>query len=275
MSAASATRTWKASAVPTILAPSPLTRVFLRATPSPIFFWACPRKPTSRNPAPTFTHTPRKPASTPRTNSASAIALRSATACAGRRFPRSSVISTISPHSTFATAASSFPSETSRGPAFSPPSTPAIPPIPQTSRTHAAPPPADTALGCLPVLGASPGMPCAPVEFANRAGLGPGLRQFYGKNFQPRLGFAYRPFADSKIVIRGGFGIFTMTNLGQLSFNTTNIDVSVVRTTANSFTNNRAAYQFPSVRTPDNPAIIAGTGDFYQNTLTNYRDPQS
>jgi len=138
-----------------------------------------------------------------------------------------------------------------------------------------APTPADIALGCTPVLGADPNMPCAPVEYANKLGLGPGLRQFYPKNFQPRLGFAYRPFRNNKTVLRGGFGIFTMTNLGQLSFNTTNIDVSVVRTTPNSLAAAQPAYQFPSVRTPDNPAIIAGTGDFYQNTLTNYRDPQS
>ena len=73
---------------------------------------------------------------------------------------------------------------------------------------------ADTALGCVPVLGAALNMPCAPVEYANKIGLGPGLRQFYEKNFQPRLGFAYRPFGNSKTVVRGGFGIFTMTNLG-------------------------------------------------------------
>jgi hypothetical protein len=130
-----------------------------------------------------------------------------------------------------------------------------------------------TAQGCTPVLSS---LPCAPVEYANTLGLGSGLRQFYKKNFQPRVGFAYRPFGNNKTVVRGGVGIFTMTNLGQLSFNTTNIDVSVVRTTANAIPNtNTPTYQFPAVRTPDNPALIAGTGDFYQNTLTNYRDPQS
>src|SRR5260370_28740262 len=104
-----------------------------------------------------------------------------------------------------------------------------------------------TAQGCTPVVSS---LPCAPVEYANTLGLGPGLRQFYKMNFQPRLGFAYRPFGNNKTVVRGGFGIFTMTNLGQLSFNTTNIDVSVVRTTANSFTHRHAAKPFPQAAAP-------------------------
>jgi hypothetical protein len=121
----------------------------------------------------------------------------------------------------------------------------------------------------------NPALPCAPVERAKDVGVGNGVRGLYKGDRQPRVAFAYRPFNNNKTVIRGGFGIFTMTSLGQLSFNTTNIAVAVVRTTANASASGQPAFQFPSVRTPDNPLTVAGTGDFYQNVNLHYRDPQS
>jgi hypothetical protein len=124
--------------------------------------------------------------------------------------------------------------------------------------------------------GVNPSLPCASVTSAGQLGLGGGVREFYKKNFQPRISIAWRPFPDNKTVLRAGFGIFTMTNLGQLSFNTTNIAVAVVRTTANGLSaNGLPLYQFPNVRTPDDPVAIAGTGDFYQNVNIHFRDPQS
>ena len=123
--------------------------------------------------------------------------------------------------------------------------------------------------------GVNPALPCAPLEKANQLGLGNGLRKFYKGNVQPRISVAYRPFGNGKTVFRAGFGIFTMTSLGQLSFNTTNINVGIVRTTLNQLPAGQAAFQFPNVTTTVDPLLIAGTGDFYQNVNLHYRDPQS
>jgi hypothetical protein len=123
--------------------------------------------------------------------------------------------------------------------------------------------------------GVNPALPCGPLEKASQLGLGNGLREFYKKNFQPRVSIAWRPFDNNKTVIRAGFGIFTQTSLGILSFDTTNINVGIVRTTPNLQANGQPAFQFPAVRTPDDPLLIAGTGDFYQNVNLHFRDPQS
>jgi len=124
--------------------------------------------------------------------------------------------------------------------------------------------------------GLNPALPCAPITKASQAGLGQGLRRTYIRNFQPRLSFAYRPFGGSKTVVRGGFGIYTITSVGQLSFNTTNIPVAVVRTYQNSTTASGVPlWQFPIAVPSSSPLQFAGTGEFYQNVPTDYRDPQS
>ncbi|HEV3057159.1 MAG TPA: carboxypeptidase-like regulatory domain-containing protein [Vicinamibacterales bacterium] len=124
--------------------------------------------------------------------------------------------------------------------------------------------------------GVNPALPCAPIETAQQAGLGPGLRRVYLGNVQPRLSVAYRLDGEGETVIRGGVGVYTMTQLGQLAFNITDIHVSDLRTDVNAIgSNGQPLYQLPAVHGPSNPIDVAGTGEFYQNVPVDYRDPQA
>ncbi len=49
----------------------------------------------------------------------------------------------------------------------------------------------------------------APIVTARDAGLPDNLFYSYKKHFMPRFGFAFRPFANSRTVIRGGYGMYT------------------------------------------------------------------
>ena len=75
------------------------------------------------------------------------------------------------------------------------------------------------------------------VKTASQAGVTQGLRQLYLRNLDPRISVAYRPFKDSKTVIRAGFGIFTMTSLGPMSWNNAGNPTSDLITNVNSISN--------------------------------------
>jgi hypothetical protein len=114
---------------------------------------------------------------------------------------------------------------------------------------------------------------CTPVVTNQQDGLATGLRQTYFKNFDPRISLAYRPFSDNKTVIRAGFGIFTVTALGQLQNNNESNPQAVVNTWQND-NGGQPLFTFPHV-TPPNATLQFGGGELEQATDPHYRDAQS
>lgn len=118
-------------------------------------------------------------------------------------------------------------------------------------------------------------LPCTNYVTASQAHLPQSLRHIYKGNFQPRVSLAYRPFDDTKTVVRAGFGIFTMTNLGPLSFNNSGNPTSALHTYSNSMTAaGTPLIQFPNTA-PPSAGVQYGGGGLDQGVDPNYRDPQS
>jgi Carboxypeptidase regulatory-like domain len=120
----------------------------------------------------------------------------------------------------------------------------------------------------------TPLLPCSNVETASQAGLPQGLRLTPLHDFDPRISIAWRPFNNNKTVIRAGFGIYTMTTLGPMSFNSGIIALSDLLTYNNSVTNGAAAFQFPYTSPPGAPAQLGG-GDFEEANNPHWKDPSS
>jgi hypothetical protein len=114
---------------------------------------------------------------------------------------------------------------------------------------------------------------CTPVVTNNQDNLPQGLRQTYLRNFDPRISLAFRPFRDNKTVVRAGFGIFTVTALGQLQNN----NESNPQAAVNTWQNNKSGtpiFTFPHV-TPSGAGLQFGGGELEQATDPRYRDAQS
>ncbi len=119
-----------------------------------------------------------------------------------------------------------------------------------------------------------PSLPCTNVMSASQAGLPPGLRHAPLHDFGPRVSIAYRPFNNEKTVIRAGFGMFTMTTLGPMSFNSGVIALSPLVSYANPYPVTNQIYQFPDA-TPPNAAVQLGGGAFEESNDIHWKDPTS
>jgi Carboxypeptidase regulatory-like domain len=118
-------------------------------------------------------------------------------------------------------------------------------------------------------------LPCTSYVTASEDHLPQSLRNVYKGNFQPRFSLAYRPSNNTKTVIRAGFGVFTMTNLGPLSFNNSGNPTSALHTYTNSLTaNGLPLIQFPNTA-PPTAGVQYGGGGLDQGVDPNYRDPQA
>ncbi len=139
-----------------------------------------------------------------------------------------------------------------------------------------------TAPGFLQSINACPGpswngIPCTPFLQANQAGWPDTLRFSQKRNFNPRFGFAFRPFNDNKTVIRGGVGRYTMTILGAVFYSLTGISSSDVREFANNISNGVPSFQLPQISTNASGVTSVPYGQAYFGTANdpNFKDPYS
>ncbi len=139
-----------------------------------------------------------------------------------------------------------------------------------------------TAPGFLQSINACPaelamGVPCTPFLQANQAGWPDTLRFAQKTDFNPRLGFAYRPFDDTRTVIRGSFGRYTMTVLGAVFYSLTGISSSDVREFFNDVENGKPVFRLPQISSNGNGVVAAPYGQAYFGTANDprFKDPYS
>jgi len=116
-------------------------------------------------------------------------------------------------------------------------------------------------------------LPCTNVVTASQDHLSQSLRNTYWGDYDPRIGFAYRPFRDNKTVLRAGFGIFTQTPLGQLAYDFLGIPLGAPYTYSNN-NGGSPLFTFPQT-SPTNQALQYGGTGFYDGMSLNFKDPQT
>jgi hypothetical protein len=120
------------------------------------------------------------------------------------------------------------------------------------------------------------GAPCTPVVSNTQAGLPAGLRHAPLLRFEPRFGFAYRPFGNDRTAIRGGVGYYNITTTGALFYAIAQTLQSNFQTFTNTYSSTGPAYAFPNI-TPNSNTFAPSYGSlyFYAAVDLNWHDPYS
>ena len=121
------------------------------------------------------------------------------------------------------------------------------------------------------------GAPCTPVVTNEQAGLPAGLRNAPKLRFQPRFGFAYRPFGDDQTAIRGGAGYYNVTTTGALFYAIAQTLQANSQTFTNAYSPNGPSIAFPNATSAsgDHFTPQIGTAGFYSGIDPNWHDPYS
>jgi hypothetical protein len=94
---------------------------------------------------------------------------------------------------------------------------------------HALPAAPGFLIGANACPGTTASLPCTTIVTASQAGLPQSLVTTHHDNWAPRFGFAFRPFAGNRTVLRGGIGLYVVTLLGGAAYPLTGIHTSDVR----------------------------------------------
>jgi hypothetical protein len=122
------------------------------------------------------------------------------------------------------------------------------------------------------------GAPCMQVEGNTTAGYPAGLKKYPHLRFLPRFGFAYRPFANDRWAVRGGFGMYNITMLGSSFYSLTGTVQAQTQQFNNTYNpaTHAIGYQWPAIYAGAGGAAgVAGYGTDYFGTAnsTNWKDP--
>ncbi len=115
-----------------------------------------------------------------------------------------------------------------------------------------------------------------PILLGKDAGLSSKLRQTDKNDFNPRFGFAYRPFNDNKTVVRGGVGVYTLTVLGSVLYSLAGIATSNAPVYPNAaLAGGGFRLQLPNAFPAGTTAGSGGIPDFRRANQTDLTDPYS